>query len=125
MKFNYKRAMQNRFRLKARVAYWKLTEKEWRKRCNGAGPKKMGWLVPDTLWGLRISEAAHIHDDDYTVGGTKTDKKIADWRFLDNMIKIIQIKTRWNWLKRLRTHRAKIYYMAVKQCGMPAFNLEK
>ena len=49
--------------------------------CNGAGPKGLGWTVPD----FKFTDAANIHDLMYTVGGDKSDKKWADCVFLWNM----------------------------------------
>ena len=50
--------------------------------CNGAGPAKWGWLVPDSVCYMNITEAANIHDYEYYVN---LDKREADLRFFSNM----------------------------------------
>lgn len=89
--------------------------------CNGAGPKNWGWIIPDTMYGLSITAAANIHDVEYHFGKDIEDKDIADRRFMNNMLRLIQANTRWNWLKKLRFLRAKKYYAAVHIFGGPAF----
>jgi len=88
---------------------------------NGCGPKGKGFLVPDTFWGLSISPACDVHDWMYHVGATIRDKDEADRVFFNNCLRIINAKTRWNWLRNFRHHRAKIYYEAVRDYGGPAF----
>jgi len=98
--------------------------------CNGCGPA--GWkggLVPDTIWGLDISEACNIHDADYEYGysilfsGDLKDeyreegRLAADDRFLMNMCLIIRKESMFKWLAAIRSNRAKIYYMAVRELG--------
>ncbi len=108
-------------KLYAPIEYWNLTAKEKEKICNGAGPKNWGWLVPDFMWFLKITEAANIHDFDYHEGKTQEDKIKADRVFLNNMLRIIQAKTRWTWLKKLRKRQANVYYEAVSKFGGAAF----
>ena len=112
--------------LRAPKKYWLLTKEKKDDLCNGAGPKNFGWLIPDTIWGLKITEAANIHDYMYIVGAAVIeDKQTADRVFLNNMIRIIQRKTKWTWLKKLRLMRAKKYYHAVDLCGGPSYWWEK
>jgi len=106
-------------KLFAPEGYWKLTPEEKEKIVNGAGPKGYGWLVPDTIWGLSITEAANIHDFCYAVGTTIDDKIEADRIFMNNMVRLISAG-KW-WLKGLRMRRARKYYLAVKHFGGPAF----
>lgn len=91
--------------------------------CNGCGTG--GWLalfVPDTIWGLRISPVCDIHDWMYKHGDPHiTCKELADRTFRDNLIRYVDAKTRWRILKRLRIHRVKVYYHAVKNFGGPAY----
>ena len=105
--------------------YWKLEEKEKAEICNGCGPRDFGWLVPDTLWGLNVSEAADIHDFMYYNGKTLVDKTRADEIFLNNMVRIIEKETKWNWLRKLRCMRAQKYFWAVHRFGEPAFWADK
>lgn len=44
--------------LSAPKSYWCAPPHIKAKLCNGAGPDGKGWLVPDTIYGLRITEAA-------------------------------------------------------------------
>jgi len=107
-------------------AYKKLTQKQAAAIINGCGPG--GWkidLVPDTLWGLNITDACDIHDYMYHVGDDIKDKEEADRVFLNNMIRLVNAGTKCRWLRLLRRHRANIYYSAVKKFGGPAFWAEK
>ncbi len=106
--------------LDASYTYKRATPEERASRCNGCGTKGLGgWLVPDTLWGLDITEACNIHDWDYWEGRTEEDKINADSRFLDNMLKVIQEGT---WILRpIRRARAMLYYSAVRDGGDAAF----
>jgi len=113
----------NLLMLFAPPSYWTCTEAMRREIVSGCGPGK-GWkanLVPETLWGLSVHEACDIHDWMYHLGETIEDKKEADRVFLNNMIRIIDVRTKWNWLRRLRLRRAKTYYLAVCWFGGPAF----
>jgi len=101
--------------------YWALSTDKKDTICNGVGPRGYGFLIPDTIWGLRVTEAADIHDYMYYAGTALRDKTKADDVFLNNMVRIIEEGTWWNWLKRLRCHRAKWMYKAVKHFGGPAF----
>lgn len=103
--------------------YWKLSDCERSKVCNGCGTKGLGGLlVPDTLWGLSIEEACDIHDYMYSRGATIADKEEADRTFLNNMVRIIQEDGTGAWpVKQLRLRRAKTYYEAVRIFGGPAF----
>ena len=110
-------------KLFAPTGYYGLTPKEKKEICNGAGPKGKGWIIPDTMWGLSIKEAANIHDYMYHVGKTIEDKESADRSFLNNMLRVIDNKKGFfhSVLRHLRHARAKEYYNAVKYFGGPAF----
>lgn len=102
--------------------YWQLSDAQRKDICNGCGTKGLcGILVPDTIYGLRITAACDIHDFMYSVGETLEDKEAADRVFLNNLLRIIDTQTSWNILKRLRARRAMIYYRAVVEFGGPAF----
>lgn len=107
-------------KLYAPDGYHDLTKKEKKEICNGAGPKGYGWIVPDTIYGLSITEAANIHDYMYHVGATIEDKKKADRVFMNNMMRIIESKSGWV-LRKLRRRRVRTYYKSVKYGGGPAF----
>lgn len=88
---------------------------------NGCGAMRSFDLVPDNLYGLAITEACNIHDYMYHTGETIEDKNEADRVFFNNMLRLINAKTKYKWLKRLRRRRAWVYYLAVKNFGGPAF----
>lgn len=114
--------MSKETELYAPAGYWALTPAEKAKLCNGAGPDNFAWLVPDTMYGLSITEAANIHDymysPLYTPWSDET-KKEADRVFLNNMIRIINNASKW--LRWLRLRRAHTYYNAVKYFGGPYY----
>lgn len=90
--------------------------------CNGCGTKGLGgWLVPDTLYGLSITEACNVHDYMYHLGTHQHEKDHADRVFLDNMYRIVHEGKQWGWLKWLRRRRAYKYYLAVQKFGGGAF----
>jgi len=89
--------------------------------CNGCGAKGFGWTIPDSMYFLNISEACNIHDFMYLVGVDEEDREEADRVFLNNLVRIIEAKTKWEWLKLLRKRRAAKYYWAVRTFGGPAF----
>lgn len=102
--------------------YWTLTPAQKKDLCNGCGPKKLaGWIIPDTIWGLCITAACDIHDYMYRTGNFYADKTEADRVFLNNMIRLIDARTRYRWLKLLRLLRAYTYYRAVDLFGGPFF----
>ena len=114
--------MNNPHKLFAPVDYWNATPLERRRYCNGAGARGWGALVPDTMWGLSVREAANIHDWMYAHGRPKVkDKDSADRVFLNNMIRIIDARTRVGVLRRLRYRRAHMYYKAVCRFGGPTY----
>ncbi len=100
--------------------YWETQDRT--AICNGCGTKGLGGiLVPDTLYGLSVTDACNIHDWMYAYGRSAADKEEADRVFLNNMVRIVQGRTQWGWLKSLRLRRARKYYLAVKYGGGPAY----
>ena len=99
--------------------YKKLTPKMKERICNGCGPKGMIDFVPDTIYGLKICEACNIHDYDYFIGKTITDKHKADIRFLGNMMVLVNRGTIW--LRFFRRRRVLMYYESVRELGDKAF----
>ena len=99
--------------------YWRLTQEQKRTMCNGCGPKGFGLVVPDTVYGLRITEACNIHDWMYGYYEPFSDenKKLADRVLYNNIIRIVEAKTKWSWLKWLRRKRAYTYYLSVDKFG--------
>lgn len=104
----------------APAEYVELSPEERDKIINGCGAAGARFdFVPDTIYGLDISEACNIHDYMYHMGETLEDKKLADRVFLNNMFRLIE--ARGGCLKRLRRRRALKYFMAVKYFGASAF----
>lgn len=104
----------------APAAYIATSEAEKKKICNGCGTA--GWkgsIVPDTIWGLSITEACWIHDWMYYYGVTAADKFRADIIFLLNMLHLISKGS--GFLKLPRRYRATTYYSAVVDLGESAF----
>lgn len=89
--------------------------------CNGCGAANAKFdFVPDTIWGMRISPACHIHDFDYNIGKVIEDKFSADRRMLNNLLRLIE-RGSSRILRRFRRRRALTYYNAVTDFGGPAF----
>ncbi len=109
-------------KLFAPAEYWQLTDAQRAEICNGCGTKGIvGAMVPDKIYGLRITDACNIHDFQYSIGETIDDKESADRAFLNNLLRLIDAGTDNPWLTRMRVRRAKIYYRAVAELGGPAF----
>jgi hypothetical protein len=107
--------------LYAPQSYWIASPWQRHIVANGCGPKGLGWIIPNWLWGCDITPACNIHDWMYHYGLTLADKEEADRVFLNNMIRIINIRTKWSWLRKLRLDKAYTYYEAVARFGGPAF----
>ena len=90
--------------------------------CNGCGSAQAKFdFVPDTIYGLSISPACHIHDWMYYEGKTIDDKEEADRVFLNNMLRIINNQSANKLICFLRRRRAVVYYEMVCNLGGPAF----
>lgn len=125
--------MLRRQGLYAPMTYWSASADLRSRVCNGAGPaaeswfgKFVAWLIPETMWGLRITEAANVHDWMYWEGRTPEEKVDADRTFLLNLIALIEDGTTKVWmvgliLRELRRLRALLYYFFVRECGDAAF----
>jgi len=105
------------------MGYERLSKAAKSKLCNGCGAKGFGgYLVPDTMLGLSMTEACNIHDYEYSIGKTIAAKDKADRTFLNNCIRIIeQDGKQWGWLVKWRKQRAHEYDLAVQQFGGPAY----
>ena len=108
-------------KLYAPQGFWNLSRCARMQLCNGCGPKGLGLLCPDTIYGLDISEACNIHDYMYAKGLRHSSKREADRVFLYNMLRIIRARTHSRILFWLRKRRARTFYLAVKNFGGPAF----
>jgi len=104
--------------------------------CNGAGPRRFGWLIPDTFCGLCITEPANIHDWNYQFGETIEDFHEANRNFKWNMLRMAEalrekeaaanpgwLRRKWN--EYMHTRRCEIiedeYYKAVEAFGGAIF----
>lgn len=101
-----------------RPGYEVLTDAEKKNICNGIGPRGIiGDLIPETIWGLKITEAGNIHDFDYYVVTDIINKLTADIVFLVNMYRIIYFESS-NALLWFRQNRAINYYKVVLLSGI-------
>lgn len=93
--------------------------------CNGAGAAGQ-WIssfIPNTMYGLDVTEVFNIHDFDYYIGDNLLDKQVADSRMFRNLCVVINAQEGW-WNKSLaflRRRRALKYYEAVLLEGDEAF----
>jgi len=110
--------------LSAPIEYTILTAEGKAEICNGCGAKG-GIPVPNTMYGLDISEACNIHDFRYYIGETWEDKVFADMEFLKNLYAIIEHETWFGWVEKLRKIRAEEYVLAVKLWGDDAYRAGK
>ena len=114
--------MSDEAKLYAPPGFSALTE------CNGCGTRK-GDLIPENFLfgGWFKSEALKkcccIHDYMYEFPASSgiKGKEEADRAFLNNMVRAIHYSSAWPWLKTIRLRQAKIYYLAVKDFGGPAY----
>lgn len=92
------------------------------KICNGCGAANAKFdFVPDTIYGLYIGYACHIHDWMYHEGRTIEDKEEADRVFRNNVLRIIKRYSKWYHPEFLMRRRAQLYYKGVDWFGGPAF----
>lgn len=82
--------------------------------CCGPGRGIGQLVVPERIWGLRISPACYIHDDDWDTAPPSWDAfRAANSRFLENINNIISYSSSFFILRLLRHSRAATYYTAV------------
>lgn len=92
------------------------------KICDGCGAEHAKIdFVPETIYMLYVGYACFIHDWDYYKGTNILDKEEADRVFLNNLLRLIKLDTRWYTPKGLMRQRAKTYYKMVHWFGGPAF----
>ena len=98
-------------------SYQIATRDERLKRCNGCGPKGLGWLVPDKFWGLDVQLACDIHDWMCSESRDDNERRAADEAFLNNLLYLIETRSCCTLLRWLRSYRAMTYYNAVREGG--------
>lgn len=94
----------------------------------GCGPGGIGdFLVPDTIYGLRVSAACRIHDWGYrfSKGNSEEDRERHDRIFKNNLIRIVRANTKSKLMLLLRMRRVKTYYYSVRFFGGPAYWSER
>lgn len=118
--------------LTAPVEYWSASSEKIARNCNGCGDDSfLGSLVPETIWGLRVSPVCNIHDFMYCLGSTLEDKATADFVFQKNLIALVRQSASRSWagwvLKIPREYRCFTYYVAVSEsdAGMSAFKASR
>lgn len=90
--------------------------------CNGCGSARAKFdFVPDSIWGLSIEEACDNHDWDYHEGEIFDDKVVADRTWLNNMLRIIDARSKSKIIRNIRRNRAHVMYKLVCKYGGPAF----
>lgn len=107
-----------------------VTDRQYAKVCNGAGPKGAGYLVPDSMWGLNMTIVFDGHDFGYDKFTCKYGKELSDLLMKINMILYIdRHTTRCPFMRStllfLREHRAMKYYYAVHLAGEWFYPKEK
>ena len=104
-------------------SFWDASKEDRDRVTNGCGPA--GWkigLISDNIWFLSIVDACNIHDWMYEYAEyTEEAKQTADKVFRDNIVRIVNAKTKWNWLRKLRYKSAQAYYILVICFGGPFF----
>jgi len=116
-------------RLYAHKECWDFIEKHPEDfKSFGCGPGGIGdFFVPDTMYGLNVSDACRIHDWYYRFypGKTEADRKMADSILKNNLLRIVRAKSKNRILRWLRERRCGTYYRFVRLAGGPAFYDER
>jgi hypothetical protein len=100
--------------LQAPDSFWATPSTDMVGKVGGCGPGVMGdRLVPDTVYGICITNACLIHDWSYRFIETTQDQVVADMMFLHNMLVIIHKKSKSKILLFFRKLRVFKYYLAV------------
>ena len=103
-------------------SFWETDEQTLSMMVGGCGPGKYGdYLVPDSMYGLSIKAACIVHDYEYAIGKVMNDKRRADLHFLENLLFIVNKKSKWKIAKWFRGYRVMSYYLAVANGGDSSF----
>lgn len=90
--------------------------------CCGAGDGIGNGLVPETMYGLLISAACHVHDKSYEEAEPVwSDFHSSNYMFLVNLLSIIRAKSANFFMRRLRNRRAMRYFTEVDEIGAIIF----
>ena len=104
-------------RLEAPQSYRNASRQERLDVSNGCGPGGASHVVPNTILGLDVVEACHIHDWEYVHADDM--RSVVDARFLRNLYALIDAAG--GWLRRPRRWIAWYWYSAVSRFGGPRF----
>jgi hypothetical protein len=94
----------------------------------GCGPGGVGdILVPDTMYGMDVSDACRIHDWYYRFYSDNTEdgRRTADDILKNNLLRIVRAKSRNKIIRWLRVRRCRTYYSIVRFAGGPAYYEER
>lgn len=106
----------------APASFWKADQDLIDEVCGGCGPGGIGdYVVPDTVLFLNVRVACEVHDWCFAVWNYKAGFDKANNVFKNNMIRIIDQRTKWGWLKKHRYKRAYGNYWMVQHCGESFF----
>jgi hypothetical protein len=116
----------------ARPGFEKLTYEEYEDLCNGMGPDGIiGYLVPETAWGYKLSDCADRHDFGYYKADNLIDKLVEDVVLLWNCWEEVKKGSKYLlWLRQnrvLKIFRAVLYlgrFFLDKKFDKPAFYSE-
>ena len=90
--------------------------------CCGAGHGLGERLVPESVFGVRITPACYIHDHCWALAEPSwADFHAANSIFLHNMLAIIQTRSSHKLARAIRNYRALTYYNAVDIAGQDIF----
>lgn len=111
-------------RLQAPSSYYSVPREEILRVVNGCGPGKWKFdFVPDKLLGNDFTEACNIHDWRYYIGGTESDRLVADLELFSNMV-IICANDDACGLNAAEVAVCLEYFMAVRRFGKKHFGVQ-
>jgi len=90
-------------------------------KSNGCGSGWNAKIIPNTIYGLDITECCRYHDFLYSTLLTIKGKDKADRIFLNNMLRVIEAKKSWWFPHSLARRRALKYYESVVNFGGTAY----
>jgi hypothetical protein len=110
---NYSLTKNNNEGLIAPLSYWQAKDDKLDDQINGCGPSYLpSWIVPDSLFGIRVTESCNIHDWMYYKALSNSDFEKADEIFLKNLNR--QIDSNKSVLNIARRALSYIYFSAVR-----------
>ena len=87
--------------------------------------KVVAWLVPDSLFGIRIAYAGFWHDRLYLIGGRLWDRMRADCLFIAIIWNKIRYADVWPHQQALAYIASPIFFIAVRLVGWTRFRYHK